>query len=203
MKKEKELNPTVKSGDRIMCLEMDKETSVPMGTKGTVLNVVKDPFGGDDDLIAVDWDNGSKLSLVVTSDRWVRDFNSQIKESKTRDRIYDYFSTNSDVFDNFDWRFFRDFLYNLRDSGVVNMFQAGPFLYSGKEWIDRYHGENQEDNEAFQKVLELADESKDKLIQGLLKYMASKNLDMDDMNNVNGLARRFATKIVQLYMTFA
>jgi hypothetical protein len=83
------------------------------------------------------------------------------------------------------------------------MFQAGPFLYSGKEWIDRYHGENQEDNEAFQKVLELADESKDKLIQGLLKYMGSKNLDMDDMNNVNGLARRFATKIVQLYMTFA
>jgi hypothetical protein len=83
------------------------------------------------------------------------------------------------------------------------MFQAGPFLYSGKEWIDRYHGENQEDNEAFQEVLELADESKDKLIQGLLKYMKSKNLDMDNMNNINGLANRFATKIVQLYMTFA
>jgi hypothetical protein len=83
------------------------------------------------------------------------------------------------------------------------MFQAGPFLYSGKEWINRYHGENQEDNEAFQEVLELADESKDKLIQGLLKYMKSKNLDMDNMNNINGLANRFATKIVQLYMTFA
>ena len=83
------------------------------------------------------------------------------------------------------------------------MFQAGPFLYSGKEWIDRYHGENQEDNEAFQEVLELADESKDKLIQGLVKYMTSKNLDLDDISKVNHYASKFAGKIVQLYMTFA
>jgi hypothetical protein len=203
MKKEKELNPTVKSGDRIMCLEMDNETSVPMGTKGTVLNVVKDPFGGDDDLIAVNWDNGSKLSLVVTTDKWVKDFDTQIKESQTGDRYYDYFSKNPEVFDNFDWRFFRDFLYKLRESSVVNMFQAGPFLYSGKEWIDRYHGEHQEDNESFQEVLEMAEESKNKMVQGIIKYMTSKNLDLDDMSKVNHYASKFADKIVQLYMTFA
>jgi len=203
MRKEKELNPTVKSGDRIMCLEMDNETSVPMGTKGTVLNVVKDPFGGDDDLIAVNWDNGSKLSLVVTTDKWVKDFDTQIKESQTGDRYYDYFSKNPEVFDNFDWRFFRDFLYKLRESSVVNMFQAGPFLYSGKEWIDRYHGEHQEDNESFQEVLEMAEESKNKMVQGIIKYMTSKNLDLDDMSKVNHYASKFADKIVQLYMTFA
>ena len=203
MRKEKELNPTVKSGDRIMCLEMDNETSVPMGTKGTVLNVVKDPFGGDDDLIAVNWDNGSKLSLVVTTDKWVKDFDTQIKESQTGDRYYDYFSKNPEVFDNFDWRFFRDFLYKLRESSVVNMFQAGPFLYSGKEWIDRYHGEHQEDNESFQEVLEMAEESKNKMVQGIIKYMTSKNLDLDDMSKVNHYASKFANKIVQLYMTFA
>jgi hypothetical protein len=83
------------------------------------------------------------------------------------------------------------------------MFQARPFLYSGREWIDRYHGEDQEDNEAFQEVLEMADESKDKLVQGLMKYMKSKNLNMDDMSKVNHLAERLAGKIVQLYMTFA
>jgi hypothetical protein len=82
------------------------------------------------------------------------------------------------------------------------MFQSHPFLYSGKEWIDSYHGENQEDNEAFQEVLEMADKSKDKLVQGLMKYMISKNLDMEDMSRVNHLAEKFASKIVQLYMTF-
>ena len=114
-----------------------------------------------------------------------------------------FFSKNPEVFENFDWRFFREFLYKLRDSGVINMMQARPFLYSGKEWIDRYHGENQEENESFQEVLEMADESKDKLIQGLMKYMESKNLNIDDMSRVNHLAEKFASKIVQLYMTFA
>jgi hypothetical protein len=82
------------------------------------------------------------------------------------------------------------------------MFQASPFLYSGKEWIDRYHGEKQEDNEAFQEVLEMADDAKNKMIQGLLKYMESKNMDVDDMSRVNNLIDRFAVKINQLYVTF-
>ena len=82
------------------------------------------------------------------------------------------------------------------------MLQSRPFLYSGKQWIDRYHGENQEDNEPFQEVLEMADEVKNKMIQGLLKYMESKNIDMDDMGKVNRLIEKFASKIVNLYITF-
>jgi hypothetical protein len=82
------------------------------------------------------------------------------------------------------------------------MFQSSPFLYSGKQWIDRYHGENQEDNESFQEVLEMADESKHKMIQGLFKYMESKNIDMDDMGMVNRLIEKFASKIVNLYISF-
>jgi hypothetical protein len=49
----------------------------------------------------------------------------------------------------------------------------------------------------------MAEESKMKLIQGLMKYMESKKIDMDDMSRVNHLAEKFASKIVQLYMTFA
>ena len=97
----------------------------------------------------------------------------------------------------------KKFLQKVRDSGVINMFQAAPFLYSGKEWIDRYHGENQEDNEAFQEVLEMADDAKNKMIQGLLKYMESKNMDIDDMSRFNSLINRFAMKINQFYITFA
>jgi cell division GTPase FtsZ len=82
------------------------------------------------------------------------------------------------------------------------MFQAAPFLYSGEEWINRYHGEHQEDNEAFQEVLRMADESKYKMIQGLMKYMESKNLDFEDMSRVNSLMQRFAIKINQFYVTF-
>ena len=200
-----ELNPTLKEGDKVVCYHMDGETGVPPGTEGTVRRISRDPFepNGDELIIEVNWNNGSTLALVSSTDAWKKPKERVQESSTTGDRHYDYFSKNPEIFENFDWRFFREFLNKLRDSSVVNMFQARPFLYSGREWIDRYHGENEEENEAFQEVLEMAEESKMKLVQGLMKYMESKKLDMDDMSRVNHLAEKFASKIVQLYMTFA
>ena len=197
-----ELNPRLKEGDRVICYHMDGETGVPPGTKGTVTRIGRDPFepNGDELIIEVNWDNGSTLALVSVTDAWKKP-KEKIQES-TGSVTYDYFKENPEIFENFDWRFLRDFLYKLRDSGVVNMFQSSPFLYSGKQWIDRNHGENQEDNESFQEVLEMADESKHKMIQGLFKYMESKNIDMDDMGMVNRLIEKFASKIVNLYISF-
>jgi hypothetical protein len=197
------LNPELKVGDMIMCFHMEGETGVPPGTRGIVTGISRDPFESENDkLINVDWDNGSNLALISSTDAWKKVFR-EITEANTGDRHYDFFSKNPEVFENFDWRFFREFLNKLRDSSVTNMFQSAPFLYSGKEWIDRYHGEDQEDNESFQEVLEMADESKHKMVQGVIKYMTSKNLDLDDMSKVNYYASKFASKIVQLYMTFA
>jgi hypothetical protein len=197
-----ELNPRLKEGDRVICYHMDGETGVPPGTEGTVTKISRDPFepNGDELIIEVNWDNGSTLALVSVTDAWKKP-KEKIQES-TGSVTYDYFNENPEIFEYFDWRFLREFLYKLRESGVVNMFQSSPFLYSGKQWIDRYHGENQEDNEPFQEVLEMADESKNKMIQGLLKYMESKNIDMDDMGKVNRLIEKFASKIVNLYITF-
>jgi hypothetical protein len=197
------LNPPVQTGDKIICYHMDGETGVPAGTKGTVTSITRDPFETDNDgqIISVNWENGSKLSLLTTTDAWKKVV-EEIQEH-TGSPEYDFFSKNPDVFDNFDYKFFKKYLLKLRESGVVNMFTAAPFLYSGEEWIDRYHGEHQEDNEAFQEVLEMADESKNKMIQGLLKYMESKNIEADDMDRVNSLMRKFAIKINQFYITFA
>jgi hypothetical protein len=168
----KELNPQLSIGDRIMCLHMDGETSVPMGTNGTVRRISRDPFENDGIVIDVMWDNGSKLNLLSVTDSWIKIDEETINEQSS-DPKYDFFNKNPEIFDNFDWRFLREFLKKLRDSGVINMLQSQPFLYSGKDWIDRYYGENQEDNEDFQEVLEMANESKDKMIQGVLKYMES------------------------------
>ena len=198
-----QLNPPVEPGDKIICYHMDGETGVPAGTFGIVKRVSRDPFETDNDgqIIDVNWENGSKLSLLTTTDAWKKVV-EKIQE-QTGSPEYDFFSKNPEIFENFDYRFFKKYLFKLRESGVINMFQASPFLYSGKEWIDRYHGENQEDNEAFQEVLGMADNAKNKMIQGLLKYMESKNMDVDDMSRVNNLINRFAMKINQFYMTFA
>ena len=201
-KPRRELNPKVTSGDRVMCLHMDGEISIPPMTLGTVRNVVRDPFEDDAEIINVTWDNGSSLSLLSLTDSWVKEPKEQIEE-QTGSREYDFFSKNPEIFENFDYKFLVKYLYKLRASGVINMFQSAAFLYSGREWIDRYYGENEEDNESFQELLDMAEECRNKMIQGLMKYMESKNMELDDMSRVNSLLKRLADKIVQLYMAFA
>jgi hypothetical protein len=201
-KPRRELNPKVTSGDRVMCLHMDGEISIPPMTLGTVRNVVRDPFEDDAEIINVTWDNGSSLSLLSLTDSWVKEPKEQIEE-QTGSREYDFFSKNPEIFENFDYKFLVKYLYKLRKSGVINMFQSAAFLYSGREWIDRYYGENEEDNESFQELLDMAEECRNKMIQGLMKYMESKNMELDDMSRVNSLLKRLADKIVQLYIAFA
>ena len=179
---------------------MDGETSVPMGTTGTVRDVVRDPFEDNGQIINVKWDNDSTLSLVSVTDQWIKEPVDKLQEQL--DSGYDFFQKNSEIFDNFDYRFLNIYLKKLRDAGPVNMFESTPFLYSGREWIDRYHGEDQEDNEAFQEVLEMADKAKDKMIQGTLNYMESKNMEIE-LNSVNKVIKRLAQKILQFYISFS
>jgi hypothetical protein len=199
-----ELNPKLKIGDRVICYHMDGETGVPPGTEGTVTKVQKDPFepNEDDLIISVDWDNDSRLSLVSVTDAWKLS-KKQIEETKTNtlSNEYNFFADNPEIFENFDWKFLRDYLNKVRKASPVNMFQSGPFLYSGKQWIDRYYGENLEDNEDFQDVLDSAEEAKDKMVHGTIKWMESQGMEIE-LDKVNRTIGRLATKIVQLYMTF-
>jgi hypothetical protein len=200
---ERMLNARLKVGDKVICYHMDGETSVPPGTKGVVTKVQRDPFESDDDslIISVNWENGSKLSLVSSTDAWKKIQEKQIDEQIGDDNRFDFATKNPDIFENFDWKFLKEYLKKVQKAGPVNMFQAGPFLYSGKKWIDRYYGENQEDNEDFQEMLDSSEEAKNIMIQGTLKWMESNGMeiDLDDVNRVIG---RLSTKIVQLYMTF-
>ena len=196
------LNAPLNVGDEIVCFHMEHETSVPPGTKGVVTKVQKDPFESDDDslIISVNWENGSKLSLVSATDAWKKIQSKQIDE-QTGNKEYDFFNKNPEIFENFDWRFLKEYLKKVQKASPVNMFQAGPLLYSGKKWIDRYYGENNEDNEDFQEMLDSSEEAKDIMIQGTLKWMESqgKEIDLDDVNRT---IQRLAPKIVELYMKF-
>lgn len=199
-KPKKELNPKLVKGDRIMCLHMDGETSVPPMTTGTVRSVVRDPFEDDGEIINVNWDNDSTLGLISITDSWVKIAQETLEEQAGTSE-YEYFSKNPEIFDNFDWRFLREFLNKLREASPVNMLQSQPFLYSGKEWIDMNYGTNQEDNEEYEEMLDMANESKDKMVQGILSYMDSKGME-SDLTAVNRYAKRFAEKLIKLYISF-
>ena len=198
----RKVNPKVKAGDRIQLFHMEGETGVPPLTKGTVKKVDLDPFEPGVDIISVNWDNGSTLSILTSEDIYKIVPNESINESSEgTDPVHDYVKKNKEVFKNFDWRFIREYLLKVRESGVTNMFGAAPFLYMGKENIERYYGEGNEDNENFQEVLEMADDAKYKMIQGTMKAMESKNEEIE-LSKVSKRLETYSIKLLQLYMSF-
>lgn len=196
------LNPELNVGDRVIIYHMEGESGVPPGTLGTVRNISRDPFESENEkIIDVKWDNGSNLAIVSSTDSWKKVPTESIDE-QTRSSEYNFYSKYPDVFDHFDWRWFREYLKKVKESGIVNMFAASPLIYSGKEHIDRYYGEGREDDEVFQEVLDLSEESKQKMIEGIMSYMSAKNKSIDDMDSVNRYARKFSNELLGAYMTF-
>ncbi len=132
------LNPPLNVGDIVVCYHMDGETSVVPGTKGKVKSISRDPFEPEGELIYnVDWENGSTLGLLSSQDAWKK--LEQIEEQV--DKNWKFITENPDIYEHFDWKWFREFLTKIRDSGIINMFGASPLLYSGRDHIDRYYGE--------------------------------------------------------------
>lgn len=199
--KGKKLNPNLEVGDVIICYYMEGESSVPPGTKGVVISKQQDPFESDSELIGVEWENGSTLNLLSGTDAWKK-IDENINESDVRNS-FDFMIKNEDLLDNFDWRFLKKYLYKLREIGIVNMYGAAPLLYAGKDHIDRYYGEGREDDEDFQEFLEMSEESKHKIIQGVVKFMKKHNIDLDNMNMVNRFAAHFSQKMIGLYISLS
>ena len=199
----KQFNQELKAGDKIMIYYMEGDLGGPPGTTGTVNKITNDPFEKDGFIINVRWDNGSTLSLLSSTDVWKK-IDEELKDiNESTDSNWNFITNNADVFENFDWRWFREFLSKIRDSGIINMFGASPLLYSGKKHIDRYYGEGREDDRAFQEVLEDAEESKNKIIQGVIKYMEKNNKDLDNMEMVNRYANHFSQQLLGLYIVFS
>jgi hypothetical protein len=197
------LNPPLKIGDRVVLYHMEGETGVAAGALGTVKGISRDPFesNSDEQIISVEWDNGSILALITSTDAWKKVPSEKIDEGNNSN--WEFLTQNSDLLRNFDWRWFREYLKTIRDSGIVNMYESSPLLYAGKTHIERYYGENMEDNENFQEVLDNAEESKHKIIEGVIKYMESNQKDVDDINLINSYAKRFSLKLLQLYINMA
>lgn len=178
------MNPKVKVGDRVTLLYMEDEFDVDTREKGTVMSVTRDPFETDECyIISVKWDGGSTLSLLSCRDVY-KLIESKINEetdSNRSEQQIDFIIDNRDVVLNFNKEKIFKYLNRLRESGVINMFGSAPFLYSGRDWIDRYYGENPPNEDAFQEVLEMADDIKNEMILGTLKTFKDNTPALSDI----------------------
>lgn len=196
---EKKWNPTLDVGDRIECLYMEGEIAVSPGTKGTVNNVTRDPFNKGEYIISVKWDNKSSLNLLSSTDVWKK-VPPKLNE---QDGNMDVLIRNREVLRHFDWKFLREFLRKIRESGIINMWGASPLIYAGRDHIERYYGEGREDDDIFQDLLDHADEARYKMVNGTLNYLESKDKDKDDLDLVNRTIRKLAANMLEIYIALS
>ena len=185
------IKPELKKGDRVVCLNMRDETSVIFGDWGTVTGLVN-VFGSIQ--YGVDWNNGSKLSLLSDTDIW--DIKLPGKKNRlTEDDKNDFFMRNLDVFKYFNMKFLKTYLSMLRESSITNMIGAGQYLYMGSDRLKHeFKYKDIPNEEAFDRLLENADRAQAEMINGVIRYLEANNID-ESMENINKYIHRFAGKI--------
>jgi len=177
-------NAPLEKGDTVVCIKMQDEYGVPGGVPGVVKSVAN--VMGDMQYY-VEWDNGSKLALIEGVDKWMRVVQDDtieesffmtkkglIRESKKTSEKF------NDLSEYYDIRLIKKFLDALKLSSVTNMFQAGQYLYLGKERIAHEHKYNEfsdDAQEAFDEVLDMAEEVRNEMIKGAFTSMDDKNKD--------------------------
>lgn len=172
------LNPKLQPGDKIVLLHMKDETMSP-GTKGIVRSVTN-VFG--EDIYDVEWENGRKLNLLQNEDAW------RLDKKKINEDINKFIASNLDI-KHFKPQFLVEYFKDIRDSGIINMFGVAPYLYMGRERIEHEFKYkefiDEEKEEAFERVLEKADQAQSIMIQGCMKVLEKqgKEITVDSINS--------------------
>lgn len=183
------INPPLKVRDKIILLSMHKETMSP-GLKGVVTRI-QQVVGTD--VMYIDWENGRTLALLSDTDAWALDESEPMKEAYNSE----WLSKNLDIA-NFDTNILVEFLLKVKESGIVNMFGAAPYLWLGKERIAHqfaYHDFSDEKQEKFDEMLDMANKSQLAMINGVIKILEKENKELS-VENINRYLQRYSQKIL-------
>ena len=198
-----QLNPKLEPGDRIVLLHMDDPYSaVRMGTKGTVLKIVRVPFDMGYQY-NVKWDDGSILDLLPETDSWVLATDVKSKKNLTTEEFGQELKTLSkhkDIIKNMDYRPVLDYLKLVQKSGLVNMLQARVFLMSDSKnlhkLIYKFDGEPEDYPELFENI----DEVRDILINETIRIMQEQNMEFND-STINRVFQKVSSAVMEMYMS--
>lgn len=190
-----DFNPELKVGDNIVLLYMKGETKSP-GLKGVVTDI-NNVFG--EDIISVDWEDGSKLSLLSKEDAWTINKMKKLDEQLRKEGKDDFWIQNMDI-SVFDTKKIVDYLILVRDSGIVNMFGASPYLYLGKERIEHeFKFQDVPDEDKFEEMLDMADEIQSEMINGCIKLLEKNNKELSH-ENIMSYLRKYSQKLLLHYI---
>ena len=193
------LNPELNVGDRVVIMDMSGESGIKPGMGGEVRRLTK-VFGTIQ--YEVKWDDGSSLQILSDVDKWMKeeDWERLKNRRKKVDESFDpdFVRKNKNLVQDFEMAKMHKFYEVLRKSSVVNMWGASPYFWMGKDRIAHEHyytDMGDEQAEAFEQVLDSADEIKDILIRGALKTLEREGKEVT-LDAVKRMAERKARQIV-------
>ena len=200
------LNPELNVGDRVVIMDMSGESGIKPGMGGDVRRITK-VFGTTQ--YEIKWDDGSSLQILSDVDKWMKeeDWERLKNRRKKVDESIDpdFARKNKNLVQDFEMAKMHKFYNALRISSVVNMWGAAPYFWMGKDRIAHQHfyDEMSDDKaEAFEKVLDSADEIKDIIIRGTLKTLEreGKEVTLDAVKRVaEKKTRQIVVFIQQVY----
>jgi hypothetical protein len=195
------LNPSLKEGDRIVLINMTDEPTLSFGDKGTFMGVHR---GGGFNQYKVKWDKGGSL-YMLDDDKWMKeeDFNEMMEKKKNRNIQESQISDLSDdsfLLKHFNMLFLKRYLNKLRESSVVNMFAAAPYLYIGKERLAHEH-KYSDTNESFDEVLDMADQAQREMVNGVISILEEEDKELSS-ENINSKLKRYSPKIIKFYAKY-
>jgi hypothetical protein len=193
------LNPELNVGDRVVIMDMSGESGIKPGMGGDVRRITK-VFGTTQ--YEVKWDDGSSLQILSDVDKWMKeeDWERLKNRRKKIDESIDpdFARKNKNLVQDFEMAKMHKFYNALRISSVVNMFAASSYFWMGKDRIAHQHFYEEMDDdraEAFEEVLDSADEIKDILIRGSLKTLEREGKEVT-LDSVKRVAEKKAKQIV-------
>jgi hypothetical protein len=201
------LNPELSEGDRIVLLRMGNDPNpVSPLSRGTVIRI-SEVFGGL--IYNIKWDDGSSLSVIPEEDTWVfeEDYESRkssknLNESVNNKKFLDFVMKNKDLFKNINTRRFRLYLSAIRDTSIVNMFQASYFLICGKERLQHFvKYMNVRNKKALKYVIDNADEVRDEMIRASINSLERKNKEIST-RSVETEMNKISNELLQVYIRF-
>jgi hypothetical protein len=202
------LNPELNIGDRVVIMDMSDESGITPGMGGTVNRMVK-VFGTIQ--YEVKWDNGSNLQILSDVDKWMKEEDWQRLKNRRKkvdeSMDPDFARKKKNLVQDFEMAKMHKFYEALRKSSVVNMITGGAtsYFWMGKDRIAHQHfydEMNDDRAEAFEKVLDSADEIKNILISGALKTLEreGKEVTLDAVKRVaEKKVRQIVSFIQQVY----
>ena len=212
----KNQNPKLKKGDRVVLVNMPGE-NLDTGDKGKVIKIGDQPSDGSkfDYLYQMEWydDDGkiiSNLSLLPQSDTWMldREYNqNDLNEARIID-LDELISRHewSRLFKKSDLKSIMEYLFAIKQLGVVNMYESGQFLGKTEDYLTTYFNLyrkqrdlNDEDKKLIKKILEMSEMVRNIMISAAINDLEQKNKEITG-SSATYRVNRLATEVVKHFM---